>query len=241
MHQQAGNPQSYPVAASPKLRRPPIFELTRGQNALGFLSLAVLVATTALNLVNTRNALDQMILEWFVSHRSTGVSALMLTLTDAFTPTNIVLLAFAGAVGFALWRRSLKLGVAIVGAVGVSSVLDQLLKHLVGRTRPDLSYQLVNETDLSFPSGHATGIVALCIAIYLAARFTLGRTMGVMSMGWALGILAILVCISRLYVAAHWATEVLAGAALGTCITLGWFWCIERIFARWAAAAQLAS
>lgn len=211
--------------------------LKSSQRYLAITAAVVLLLLASLNLITKTNLFDQNLLDFFVARRAPLVSSLMLALTDTFTPTDIVVLAFIAALGFMIWRKSLKLGFAVLGSVGISSVLDQVLKHIVGRHRPDLAYQIVHETDLSFPSGHTTGIVALTLAIYLAARSIARKdsrrqNRRVLILGWILGTLATLVCISRLYVAAHWGTDVLAGVSLGLSVTYFWFWLTEKLFAR---------
>ena len=212
-------------------------DLNRGQRYIAVTAFVILMLLSGLNLVTRHNIFDQNVVDFFVHHRTPAISALMLALTNAFTPTSIVIFAFAAALIFIFWRKSIKLGFALLGSVGISSVLAQVIKHMVSRHRPDLTFQLVHETDLSFPSGHATGIVALALAVYLAVR-SLARKNSrrhqrrLAIVGWVLGILATLVCLSRLYLAAHWATDVIAGACLGLGTTYVCFWLTEKIFAR---------
>lgn len=211
--------------------------LNAGHRYLATTAVVILALLSGLNLVMKTNEFDQNMLDFFVNHRNPVVSVIMLALTDTFTPNDIVILAFLVALGFMFWRKSIKLGFAVLGSVGIASVIGQVLKHIVGRHRPDLAFQLVHETDLSFPSGHTTGIVALAVAIYLAARsiarkHSRRQRRRVLVVGWVLGILATLVCVSRLYVAAHWGTDVIAGVALGMGVTYFWFMVTEKLFAR---------
>lgn len=94
--------------------------------------------------------------------------------------------------------------------------VDGALKPLVHRDRPFVVLEdtrLIDQRPLtsSFPSGHA----ASAMAGALAASRLLPE---VRFVWWAL---AALIAVSRVYVGAHWPSDVLAGALLG--IAVAWF------------------
>lgn len=159
---------------------------------------------------------DRSVLAEMVEDRNNWLSTLFLALTNTFTPTNIVLLSAATSLALWLIGKSRWQAAQVLAAVGASSIAAQLIKHLVGRSRPALSSQLVHETDLSFPSGHATGIVALVTSLALVILWRKGyrSLLGLIEVG-TLSVLAFLICCSRVYVGAHWATDVCAGVLLG--------------------------
>ena len=90
-----------------------------------------------------------------------------------------------------------------------------IIKPLVGRVRPfavNTAVQLLMEAplDASFPSGHT--------AVSFAAVFAL-KTAGSPLWKPALAV-AVVIAFSRLYLYAHWPSDVLAGALLGAAV--GW-------------------
>jgi membrane-associated phospholipid phosphatase len=111
-------------------------------------------------------------------------------------------------------RRSLAL-VAYAVAETMAPLLSALLKALVDRPRPPDA--LVQPVGASFPSGHATYAGATCVALILL--FTAPGTnrrwwwalasLGVVGMAW-----------SRTYLQVHWLTDVIAGALLGSGVSL---------------------
>ncbi len=115
------------------------------------------------------------------------------------------------AIGALVWRKwRLALALALLAPLKLVVEL-RILKHLVERGRPGQNepgaiLHNVPPAGLSFPSGHA--IVAFGIAVLLAPYLrTRGRTV-------VFG-LAVLVCVSRVYLGAHNPLDVVAGAGAG--------------------------
>jgi membrane-associated phospholipid phosphatase len=104
----------------------------------------------------------------------------------------------------------------ILAGVGLPSLFTTLVKRLIGRSRPELAdsvgsfdFRTLSWEDWtyqSFPSGHTTTAFALCFVIgFLSPR----------SFPWMLG-LAVLIGVSRIVVGAHYPTDVIGGAVVGT-------------------------
>lgn len=136
---------------------------------------------------------------------------------------------FLGVFGSVVVMAPLMIGVAVflgirhrwsaltvwVIAIAVSQLVSITMKNVYGRPRPPLS--LVETTSFSFPSGHAiTGAVfAIGVMIVLvppAKRkplFWFISVVYVLAMAWG-----------RVYVRAHWLSDVTAGVAIGTAVVL---------------------
>jgi undecaprenyl-diphosphatase len=98
-----------------------------------------------------------------------------------------------------------------VAALGIE-VVNGALKLLFHRPRPELAF--VHLDTYSFPSGHAAGAAAIyAVVFYLLAR-SADRSRRV---ACAVGYVALVVAIgfSRLYLEAHYLSDVLAGISLG--------------------------
>lgn len=127
---------------------------------------------------------------------------------------GLAVLARKRAIKLALVEMIQLYGIIFVG-VGLPSLVSNLLKRLIGRSRPELFdsvgtlgfHPVVNGyVNQSFPSGHTTTAFAAAMVLgFLAPRwFGLGLLYG------------LAVAVSRLVLDAHYPTDVLGGAVLGT-------------------------
>jgi undecaprenyl-diphosphatase len=160
--------------------------------------------------------LDDRWLDWMVSVRTPWLTRLAKWVSRVGSVTVTLPLRLLVSAILAWHRRWLQLG-AFIGAVITSELCIGPLKALVDRPRPP--NPLIGTSASSFPSGHAIagavtafGLVVVIVpasprrwvAIGLAAAFA--------------GIMAI----SRTVLAAHWLTDTIAGAAIGTGVALVW-------------------
>jgi membrane-associated phospholipid phosphatase len=151
--------------------------------------------------------LDVAVLDWVVAHRSEPVTAGFVAV--AWSGSILALMPLTALVAWALRRVAPVVWLAIT-AVG-ANVLHYVFTLIFARPRPSLGPRLYEEATWSFPSGHATQAIAVAAIVFVLARE--GR-----SRGWLLaGAVAytLLVGSSRIYLGAHWTTDVLAGFALG--------------------------
>jgi undecaprenyl-diphosphatase len=158
---------------------------------------------------------DPHVTAWVVAHRIEWLTIVMKAVTWLGSTAVIVPMALIVGVFFVLrrhrWRRPLAfLAAAIAGAVG----LYDIVKPLVGRPRPPSVIWIGHYSGAAYPSGHATQSVACyaALAIILGA----GRSPAVKTVLWCAAALVVLaVGASRIYLGAHWLTDVLGGYALG--------------------------
>jgi len=107
-----------------------------------------------------------------------------------------------------------KIAVTIGLSILVLTFLVPVIKNLVERPRPlvpQADFLLAADKEYAFPSGHAT-IVAAGVAVVLALyRGSARRTF----ISIILSFEVVLVCVSRVYVGAHYPLDVLGGILLG--------------------------
>ena len=170
--------------------------------------------------------LDRPVTVWFADHREPWMTRIMEVLTPL--GSSAVLLPVIAIVGVVAWRRRRSWrGLAFLAVAWAGSqVLWRSVKALAHRARPPAELRIGHFAGWAFPSGHATQSVVVWggIAIVLGSLTTSWRRR--VTLATAALAIAITVGLTRLYLGAHWLTDVLAGWLIGACwlavLTIAW-------------------
>jgi undecaprenyl-diphosphatase len=164
---------------------------------------------------------DPTRLAWIVHHRSGGLIDTARFLDTAGSVAVVAVLAVVVA-GLVWWRRvPIAAALAPVVAVAGAGAIAAVLKLVVDRPRPGATFRLVAETDASFPSGHATGTMALGVSAAIVIAVYLLRRPIARALALAAGVIfPVAVAASRLELGVHWPTDVVAGLSLGATVAL---------------------
>ena len=141
------------------------------------------------------------------------------------------ILFFLAALIFMCFPKTRKLSVCIFGAVCCGALITSIiLKDAVARPRPLTVMPYLQwwteiagpvEDGFSFPSGHVTAAAAGAVAI----RLIKGKKWTWPAVAWV-----VIMMIARNYLMAHYPTDVLAGAIVGTASAFISFYITEFIF-----------
>ncbi|MHB8834215.1 MAG: bifunctional DedA family/phosphatase PAP2 family protein [Candidatus Methylomirabilia bacterium] len=157
---------------------------------------------------------DQQVAAWFHEHRTPGVTRTMQLVTGLGSTAWVTGVAVVAAL--VLWRqrfwyRLLALVLVLPGGM----ILSTLLKIAFHRHRPSFTDAIQAFQGYSFPSGHTMaatllyGVLAVFAVSALEAwRWRVGAVLGALC-------IALLVGFSRVYLGAHYLSDVLGAAAAG--------------------------
>jgi undecaprenyl-diphosphatase len=164
---------------------------------------------------------DEAVLTWFVDHRTDWMInvARVVSAVGGF----VSLLCVGVALGLWLWWRGWHSAIAIapVASLLLAGLASAVAKAVVGRARPPISLHETHVTSPAFPSGHATDAAGFFVAAAFVLALTVAHHRRTQLVFTGIGILfAALVGLSRLVLAVHWLSDVVAGWALGTAIAI---------------------
>lgn len=192
--------------------------------ALGALAVVTLSVMTFVEIADDMTeadgqAFDRMVLHWMqpVAGQPRGPWWLQEAAADITSLGGIaVLTVFAlVALGFMLiLKKRLSAVLLVVGLAG-GVALSEGLKAVFERERPPAAYQAVETLNASFPSGHAllSTVFYLSVAVMMTRAFPRrGLKIYVLAVGM---VFALMVGLTRVYLGAHWASDVMAGWCVG--------------------------
>ncbi|MBH1967208.1 MAG: bifunctional DedA family/phosphatase PAP2 family protein [Pseudomonadales bacterium] len=169
-------------------------------------------------------ALDQGVMTLIQEHRKPMLDEVAVTFTLIGEFRNMLMFSALLTVLLLLtrqWRQAIFAGSTLL----FTALANTATKQFFARVRPEvLSDPLVS---YSMPSGHASGAFALFLTLaVLAGRGQPPR----LRLTWLLlGCLpALSIALSRVYLGAHWPTDVVAGAMLAACVCAASLWLIQR-------------
>ena len=169
--------------------------------------------------------MDQSIFNLMKEMRNAPADEIMVTLTmlgdwQVMTVLSLTIIAWL------LWRKSYRAAMAAAVAIAAGKIFVPVLKYGIQRQRPVALYD--GAEWFSFPSGHATMAALIFGILAVLVSHCMGRW------GRALvyaicGILVVAIGYSRVYLGAHWLSDVLGGLLFGTVMVAAFGVAIEAI------------
>lgn len=186
-------------------------------NVLLFIGAIWLFADIAEDVV-TRDPLvqmDQWIALWFHAHSTPALTQWMEIVTDAHGTAAISVLG-VGFAAYLSWRRNWYWLLTLIVVLPGGMLLNLLLKQMFHRDRPSFDDPLLSLASYSFPSGHVAGATLFygLLAAFIASRLSTWR--GRLLPFVVASALVTAVGVTRMYLGAHFLSDVVAAAA----------WCI---------------
>jgi undecaprenyl-diphosphatase len=172
---------------------------------------------------DTITLVDVRLAHWFHARATPGFTRVMLVVTHWHSIPGECLMGALLAVWFRRRRAHDWMIVCLIAVPG-GMLLNVALKHVFQRARPSFDDPLLSLLTYSFPSGHTAAATVFygLLACYLVRRVHAWRARAPIVL--AAAAMVVLVALSRMYLGAHYLSDVLAAAAEGAawlaiCIT----------------------
>ena len=196
-----------------------LLDARRGLVVSGALLGGAVVVGTLVVLPATRpavQAVDDTVWRWAGAARNGPTTAVAVGLSWLGSAWINWPLRVAAAALLA-WRRHWLRLAAFALAVVTSELFIGPVKAAIDRQRPPDS--LITTSAASFPSGHAiaSAVTAVGLVLVLAPPGPARWRWEVRAVGFA-----VVMALSRVYLRAHWLSDVVAGGLLGAGLALGW-------------------
>ena len=177
---------------------------------IAFLCLIIVIMLLEDIFENEQLTLDMVVYRLVILNlRSEPVTAIMKVITNL--SSAYVLIAIT--IGILLFVKNKKVGLCVASNLVITTLLNQLLKYIIQRPRPD-GYRLIAESGYSFPSGHSMVSMAFYgLIIYLIWKMVKNKKIKYISCG-ILGLLIPMIGFSRIYLGVHYASDVIGGFAI---------------------------
>jgi membrane-associated phospholipid phosphatase len=173
---------------------------------------------------------------WLRAHRSPSVTSAMRVVTSLGSTLTVTCVAGVLAVGLVWRQRRPYWFAALVLSVLGGGLLNRLLKEAFHRPRPSFDDPVLIFTGYGFPSGHTmmASVLYGVVAAYLCAHTSDWRRR--LLVVASAGLLIALVGFSRIYLGAHYLSDVLAAMAEG----LAWLsLCLTAVYSVWLRGTRI--
>jgi undecaprenyl-diphosphatase len=130
----------------------------------------------------------------------------------------LVVMAIAALVAIKAWRINEMHIFWLFSLTIIASICDAILKQFLHRRRPDTDYAAgMHIKSYSFPSGHAFGSVVTYGALAYIINQHISAAWNNLAVA-SVFVLVGLIGVSRVYLGAHYPTDVIAGWLLGAAV-----------------------
>ncbi len=188
-----------------------------------WIAVAVLIAASAAFAVIADSVMttapilkqDMQVSVWLHTRNTPLFMALLLAITDLHSPVGMSILS--AIVAIALWRSQHRYWLlSLLLAVPGGMIINTAIKYVVHRSRPVFDDPVLTLTSASFPSGHTAGATLFYgfLAAFMAYNMknAWARALAILACGFMVAVVGF----SRIYLGAHYLSDVLAAMSMST-------------------------
>ena len=179
---------------------------------IAFIALLVFFFILKKYFSNDLENFDNMIYNFLIKYQSPALTIIFKFISHLCGPITVVSMLLL----LVIFGKNKEYDRYTVIITAGAFVLNYIVKIICRRPRP-LDINLINETGFSLPSSHAMVSVAFYgFLMYYVYKLDMNKKKKII-IETLLGILIILIGISRVYLGVHYASDVLAGMCLSIC------------------------
>jgi membrane-associated phospholipid phosphatase len=157
---------------------------------------------------------DLPISAWFHQHAHPMITSVLSTVSHLHSTLALCSMALVGALVLAWYGQTRWLALLVLSVPG-GMLLNWLVKQAFQRARPNFDSPMLALASYSFPSGHTVGATVgwgFALLLWFAWEKRAIRRVVACSLG---GTMVLLTALSRVYLGAHYLSDVLAAIAEG--------------------------
>lgn len=164
-------------------------------------------------------SIDDTLRQIINAHRSVVWNIFFVNFTQLFNSKETIIWIVITAIlsGIMINRRFVW---QVLLTIGSGVLLNRIIKLLIQRPRPNTNL-LMHYSSYSFPSGHSSAAALVLGCLILLTWQVVRRNWVKVTITTILVILVLAIGFSRVYVGAHYPSDVLAGWCLGTVVVTG--------------------
>lgn len=158
--------------------------------------------------------MDKNLADFMNSIRNPFLDVFFRTITFTGETVPVILMTLVVIILFLYFKHRKEAALVALYMLGTWR-LNELLKGIINRPRPDVSLWLVKTTGLSMPSGHSMNFMAfMLISLYFVWVYSKNKKMNI-GLTAIMLLYTILVGLSRVYLHVHYISDVITGWSLG--------------------------
>ena len=193
-------------------------------NYLYICLLLITIIWTILVMRDSFLSLDNNIYNFVISFKNETLTTIFKMITSLASVKFILVIFIISLLGLIKYKKGIFFSIIIC----LDTIVNLIVKKIIGINRPDKINWLVVEKGYSFPSGHTMiSITFYGLLIYFITKSNIKKSTKIL-LSIILGVLILLIGLSRIYLGVHYFSDVIGGLLWGGLLLFSYIKFIER-------------